>query len=165
MKTIKTILLATFFVGLIGCNNRTRNENLDSANDENMEIHDDQEDAELATERLQTNSPLTSNSFTDNDRREMYTHLNMTQDQIDQFERMENESNQSTDQNNNQTTAQNNSQSTNQSNNQSTTQNTSQNARDAHLRSILSADQYSKYETWRDNRQNQGTQTNTNTTP
>lgn len=127
MKTFRTFILATIVLSFIGCNNRTTTDtpNLD---DTNRSV-EDRTTTTATTDRMESTTPTgTDNTFSDSDRREMYRHLDMTQDQISQFERAENDGNQSASQINTQTD------------------------RDSRLKNILSAEQYRKYETWRDDR-------------
>jgi len=137
MKTLKTIFFSLAIVALMGCNNTNR-DRTDDIDNSDLNLDDNSDDVIM-------NDPYNSNSNTgsvNDDRTAMYRQLNMTPEQIQRFE----------------------SENPNFSDSISNSKYGRNATMDSSLRNILSADQYRQYESWMDNRAQNGTNTNTNNT-
>jgi len=131
MKTLKLMCLAICIIALSSCrDDRTQRDRLQD--DTNRIDQTDRIDNADRVDRTTTNQT----TRTDADMSQLYGHLNMTQDQIESYERMKREfdSNQSATARQNQT------------------QSDRDRRRDQYLRDILTDEQYRRYEEWkRDN--------------
>lgn len=144
MKKLTLIMSMLIMCALLSCNNNRRtdlpndNRALDHSTDMNTtdanRTMTNSDQTQMEPTGTQTNSGM---DWTNQDRDDMYQHLNMTQDQRNRFEQAMN-----TNSNTNTDAAQ------------------MQRDRDSKLRAILNDDQYRKYEQWHDDRMNKNRNNN-----
>lgn len=132
MKTIKLIGIALCIMALTSCdNNRNTQERAQDRNPLNQNENVDR------TRDARTTTQSTQSDARQRDMSQLYRHLNMSQDQINSYERLERDSR-------SQTSA------TDQNQNQGDWER----RRDQYLRDILTTEQHQRYEQWKRDNQN-----------